>query len=209
MSATAARPVSISDIAAKAGVSYSIACKCLHNTYTHSYSKATQEKVLNIANQLGYDRNASLRATGKNAANVRLVKRAEIPANAVFASRTAETTAMLKLRNLGYSNSEVAHRCGVSLTTVNRRIGDQPAEITAANKKLAGKVRSAKSQIKKNYQSQQLVSAYNAKIEALNAEMAKIKQMTSEIESMQKTAARASKATGTPLLRLLPPTKIN
>jgi len=116
---------------------------------------------------------------------------------------------MLKLRNLGYSNSEVAHRCGVSLTTVNRRIGDQPAEITAANKKVAGKVRSAKSQIKKNYQSQQLVSAYNAKIEALNAEMAKVKQMASEIESMQKTAAKASKTTGTPLLRLLPPTKIS
>ena len=75
--------------------------------------------------------------------------------------------------------------------------------------KLSGKVRTAKTQIKKNYQHQQLISAYNAKVEALNAEMAKVQQMASEIESMRKSAASASKATGTPLLRLLPPTKIN
>lgn len=207
MSTAAFRPVSINDIATKAGVSYATACNCLHNKRTNSYSKSTQEKVLSIARNLGYDRNASLGACGRHATSVRVAKHAEIPANPVFASRTAETAAMMKLRSSGHSDVEIAHRCGVSKNTVYRRIGTQPEAITAANLKLAGKVRSAKAKIKKNYQSQQLVSTYNAKVEALNAEMAKVKQMASEIESMRKSAAKASKATGTPLLCLLPVTK--
>ena len=48
------------------------------------------------------------------------------PANKLFANRDAETAAMLKLRNEGHSNTEIAHRCGVDITTVYRRIGDQP-----------------------------------------------------------------------------------
>lgn len=203
MSTAAVRPVSIGDIAAKAGVSYSIACKCLHNNYTHSYSKATQEKVLSIAKQLGYDRNASLRATGKHAAAVRVTKYAETPANPVFASRTAETAAMNKLRDQGHSTEEVAHRCGVSVTTVNRRIGNQPAEITAANKKLAGKVRSAKTKIKKTYVQQQAVAQYNELAAQLNAQLEAAQKMASQLSSMQKSAAKASKATKKPLLRLL------
>ena len=200
----ASKPVTLRDVARAAGVAYPTACIAMGNG---RISQATRDKVRNIAAALGYDKHA-IRV--HNCAAATAAKMAKMkPANPVFASRSAETAAMYKLRAAGHSNKEVAHRCGVSLVTVNRRIGEQPGEITSANKKLAGKVRIAKNQIKKNYQSQQLITAYNAKVEALNAEMAKVKQMASEIESMQKSAAKASKVTGTPLLRLLQPTKIN
>ena len=188
--------VTLKDVAAKAGVAYGTACNCMSKN-PGNVSAKTIAKVKKAAAELGYNVAATY--------NIRQ----HTPANKLFATRDAETAAMLKLRSEGHSNPEIAHSCGVSIPTVNKRIGDQPAEITAANKKLAGKVRSAKNQIKKNYQSQQLISAYNSKVEALNAELAKVKQMASEIESMQKSAAKASKATGTPLLRLLPTTKIN
>lgn len=203
MSTVAVRPVSISDIAAKAGVSYSIACKCLHNTYTHSYSKATQKKVLSIAKQLGYDRNASLRATAKTAAAAHIGKHTKAPANSIFASRDAETAAMLKLRGEGHSNPEVAHRCGVCVTTVHKRIGCQPTAISSANRKLAGKVRSAKAKIKKAYVQQQTVAEYNELAAKLNAQLEEAKKMATELSAMQKKAKVASKATNVPLLRVL------
>lgn len=130
-------------------------------------------------------------------------KSRKTPANSVFASRAAETAAMTQLRNSGHSNPEIAHRCGVNVMTVYNRIGRQPEAITAANLKLAGKVRSAKVKIKNAYANQKLVASYNAKMEALNAEMAKVKKLAEEVEAMKKSAAKASKATGTPLLRLV------
>lgn len=207
--AATSKVITLHDVAAAAGVSYGVACSCLKGSLSARYSKDTQKKVLSVAKALGYDHNTSRRAQAQYATSVSTFKRQNRPANPVFDSKTSETTAMIKLRSEGCSNPEIARRCGVSIRTVHNRIGDQPDEITAANKKLAGKVRAAKNQIKKNHQSQQLVSAYNTKVEELNAEMAKVKQMASEIESMQKSAAKASKATGTPLLRLLPPTKIS
>lgn len=195
----ASKVVTLHDVAVKAGVSRDTAARCFCKNNKNRISAATIAKVQRIAKEMGYIK-------GCVVTNNHISKR---PANKLFANRDAETAAMLKLRSEGHSNPEIAHRCGVDITTVYRRIGDQPAEITAANVKLSGKVRTAKTQIKKNYQHQQLISAYNAKVEALNAEMAKVQQMASEIESMRKSAASASKATGTPLLRLLPPTKIN
>lgn len=190
------RVVTIKDVAAKAGVTYGTACNCMSKNPGHASAK-TIAKVKKAAAELGYN------------VAVTYSVRQHAPANPLFASREAETASMRKLRSEGCGNAEIAHRCGVTVPTVNKRIGTQPVEITIANKKLAGKVRTAKTQIKKVYVHQQLIADYNAKVEALNAEMAKVKQMASEIEAMKKNAAKASKATGTPLLHLLPPTKVS
>lgn len=209
MNSTAAANIAVSkpvitlkDVAVKAGCSISAASVVINGGKSRQkVSAETAEKIRQAAKQLGYQKSSAYHNCGRN------MRKA--PANPIFASREAETAAMRRLYQSGHSSAETAHRCGVNVTTVRRRIGDQPAEITAANKKLAGKVRSAKAQIKRNYERQQLITAYNAKIEALNAEMEKVSKMASEIEAMQKKAASASKATGTPLLRLLKPTKIN
>lgn len=198
---TVSKPVTLHDVAAAAGVGYSTAHACL-NGRRAGYAQSTINKVLLAAKNLGYTKEV---AENNRRHGRKLFGKTVKPANPLFASRAAETAAMTKLRMSGHSNPEIAHRCGVAVTTVRRRIGDQPDEITTANLKLASKVRTAKAQIKKNYERQQLITAYNAKVEALNAEMEKVSKMAAEIESIRKSAAKASKATGTPLLRLLPP----
>ena len=192
--------VTLKDVAAKAGVAYSSAAQCLSKN-THGMSAKTVNRVKQAAAELGY--NIQIGRVGNTQ------WRAMTPANSVFNSRAAETAAMNKLRSEGHSNAEIAHRCGVDLKTVQLRIGLQPAKITAANRKLAGKVRSAKAQIKKAYAQQQAVAQYNELAAQLNAQLEAAQKMVSQLSSMQKTAVKASKATGTPLLRLLPPTKIS
>lgn len=181
--------VTAKDVASKAGVSIETVYKCLNDKYASKYSKSTVSNVRKIASNLGYEQNVD--------------RKRRVPANPVFASRAAETEAMEQLRKTGHSDAEVAHRCGVTIQTVIRRIGKQPAVITAANKKLAGQVRSAKAKIKANYQQQQLVTNYNLVAAKLNAQLLEAQKMKASLESMQKQADAASKATKMPLLNLM------
>lgn len=188
--------VTLHDVAAKAGVSYNTVSKCITKKDS-AYSKDTVAKVRKAASELGY----KPRRLGENKF---------APTNSiVFKTREEETAAMLQCRNSGMSNEEVARRCGVDYQIVLNRIGNQPAEITSANKKLAGRVRSAKVKIKKAYVQQQTVAQYNELAAKLNAQLEEAKKMATELSAMQKKAKVASKATGTPLLRLLPPTKVS
>jgi transposase len=196
----ATRPVTLRDIAAEAGVSYCTASHCLNNTRTNAYSKATQEKVLAIAHKRGYDRTASLRSCAKIAQDAKKAKRSNIPANSVFESRTAETAAMTALRAQGHSNAEIAHSCGVCRYTVKKRIGEQPAELTHANKKLAGAIRSAKCRIKKAYQAQQQIAQYNELAAKLNKQLEEAKATATQLKAIQSSAKKAAKITGMQLV---------
>lgn len=193
----AAPIVTMKDIAAKTGYSFTTVSKCMHAKSSLKYKQSTVDTIRNTAKEMGYD---------ARLARSRRIKTG--PANSVFASRDAETNAMVQLRKSGHSDKEVAHRCGVCSTTVVKRIGRQPAEITAANKKLAGQVRSAKAKIKKAYQHQQTIKEYNALAARLNAHMLEVQKMQTSLNDMQKKANIASKATNVPLLRLLPNTKV-
>lgn len=124
------------------------------------------------------------------------------PANSVFSSRDAETEAMLQLRNTGHSNAEIAHRCGVSVRTIITRIGTQPHELTIANKKLAGKVRSAKLKIKMAIVHRNTIEQYNAKVLLLNQKMEEAKKMEEEVKQMKKQAAYSSKVIKMPLEKI-------
>ena len=193
----ASKPVvTLKDIAAKAGCSISAVSVVINGGKSRQkVSSATSEKILKAAKQLGYQKSSAYRNCGDNKRNA--------PANPIFASREAETAAMRRLYQSGHSSAETAHRCGVNVKTVRRRIGAQPAEITAANKKLAGKVRSAKAKIKKAYVQQQTVAEYNELAAKLNAQLEEAKKMATELSAMQKKAKVASKATNVPLLRVL------
>ena len=196
--------VTLHDVAKAAGVAYPTACAAMG---TGKVSQKTRNKVRNAASALGYDRLAVKQNNCRRAAGARMTKLS--PANSVFASRDAETAAMFQLRSSGHSDAEIALRCGVCVQTVVKRIGHQPAAITSANKKLAGKVRSAKLKIKKAYVQQQAVAQYNELAAQLNTQLETAHKMATQLSSMRKSAVLASKATGTPLLRLLHPTKVN
>ena len=192
--------VTIKDIAAKAGVAYSTAAACL-NGNKPGCCPATVAKVQKVAEELGYTKETA-RHNRKFGSHFHKCKS---PANPVFESRIAETNAMLQLRKSGHSDKEVAHRCGVCHETVVKRIGHQPAEITAANKKLAGQVRSAKAKIKKAYQQKQTILEYNALADKLNAQLLEVQKLQSQLLSKQKAAQSASKATKAKLVEIVFP----
>jgi DNA-binding CsgD family transcriptional regulator len=196
VNAAPTRVVTANDIAKALGLSAGSVRNALSPNGNSTLSAGTIEKVKTCAQQMGYDPKLARKWKSRTA-----------PTNSVFASRDAETSAMKQLYKSGHSSKETAHRCGVSVNTVLKRVGRQPAEITAANKKLAGQVRSAKANIKKAYQHQQTIKEYNALAARLNAHMLEVQKMQSSLNDMQKKADIASKATNVPLLRLLPNTK--
>lgn len=196
--------VTMKDVAAKAGVSFNTARNCMYDK-KGKYAETTKAKVLAAAAELGYDGRAVKQMNGKRAATLKVDMCKKTPANPVFKSREAETMAMAQLRKTGHSTAEVAHRCGVCIETVNKRIGRQPAEITAANKKLAGQVRSAKAKIKKAYQQKQTILEYNALADKLNAQLLEVQKLQSELLSKQKAAQTASKATKAKLVQIVFP----
>lgn len=193
--ANAAAPiVTMKDIAAKTGYSLTTVSQCMRAKSSLQYKQSTVDTIRNAAKEMGY--NAKI-------ARARRIKTG--PANSVFATRAAETAAMAQLRKSGHSDKEVAHRCGVCSATVVKRIGHQPAEITAANKKLAGQVRSAKAKIKKAYQQKQTILEYNALADKLNAQLLEVQKLQSQLLSKQKAAQTASKATKTKLVEIVFP----
>lgn len=189
--------VTMKDIAAKCGVSLATVNHCMTDKGSAKYKQSTVAKIRQTAAELGYDRRM---ARGYR-------DRSNTPANPIFKVKNVETSAMLALRAQGHSNAEIAHRCGVSIRTVRARIGNQPDAITAANRKLAGKVKAAKSRIKHDFVAKKTVEDYNQKVIALNAKMLEVKQLTCDLRSMRKQAESASKQIGAQLVRLMPPGK--
>lgn len=55
---------------------------------------------------------------------------------------------MEKLRERGYTNTEIAHKCGVSYQTILQYIGKQPKEYTAESMRIAGEYAKAKNAAK-------------------------------------------------------------
>lgn len=188
------RVVTANDIAKALGLSAGSVRNALSPNGNSTLSADTIEKVKTCAQQMGYDPKLARKWKSRTA-----------PTNSVFASRDAETSAMKQLYKSGHSSKETAHRCGVSVNTVIKRVGRQPAEITAANKKLAGQVRSAKAKIKKAYQQKQTILEYNALADKLNAQLLEVQKLQSELLSKQKAAKTASKATKTKLVQIVFP----
>lgn len=202
VSAAAQNTVTAKDIAAKTGLAYNTVKQCLSKGSTR-YSASTVAKVRAAAKELGYNSKAVRRMNAKHAVAMKV----SAPANPVFASRDAETAAMLQLRKTGHLDTEIAKRTGVCLSTVTKRIGHQSAAMTSASRKLAGAKRKAENATRKQLANQQLISDYNALAAHFNAKILEIQSAANKLQAMQKGAVKASKEMGVPLLRLLPPTK--
>lgn len=189
------RHVTARDVATHLGVSTSTVYDCLGSSHSSRYQQSTVEKVRSTAEQLGYVPRAQ-RAV-QVAAKTSVYKK---PTNSIFKSREEETAHMASLRVEGNTNVEIAHRCGVSLPTVNRRIGAQPAELTTSSCKLAGAVRSAKNRIKRAYQAQQHIAQYNELAAKLNKQLEEAKATATQLKAIQSSAKKAAKITGMKLV---------
>lgn len=192
-----AQKVTIKDVAAKAGVSWSTASNCL-GKYNAHYSSNTVAKVKAAAEAVGYGK-----PTLKIVPDQKVDKRRTRPANSIFASKDAETAAMEQLRKAGNSDRQIAKQCGVCVATVTRRIGHQSKEMTKAHVKLAGVHKRAENKIKKMFAAQTTVSNYNVVAAKLNAKLVEAQKLAVELEKQQQAAVEASKTANVPLLRLL------
>lgn len=168
-------PITIKDVAIKANVSIGTAYQCLKED--SRYSNDTIKKVRKAASELGY----------------KIASKAASPANKMFASREAETSAMTKLRMEGYSNEQISEKCGVSRITVERRIGNQPTMITAANRKLAATVRSTQAKMRLAYQRTNVINEYNKKVVEYNKQLKVLSETKTELDKMHESANTAAR----------------
>lgn len=196
MQQQASRTVTVRDIAAHLGLSAGTVYDCLGDRYSARYNQRTVDKIRATAQQMGYV--AKTRPAAQAATKRAYVRKA--PTNNIFKSREEETAAMLRLRSEGHGDVEIARRCGVCMNTVYRRIGTQPAEITAAHLKLAGAVKSAKNRIKRSYQAQQQIAQYNALAAQLNQQLEAAKATAEQLKAITPASKKAAKITGTKLL---------
>lgn len=163
-------------------------------------------KVREEAQRLGYNPTQSRRNNLVKAREAKVAKRLGAPANLVFKNRDEETNAMRKLRTQGYSNAQIAAKCGVCHETVINRIGVEPENITAANKKLSGKIIKAKNQLRIRIANENMVREYNAKVEAFNVVAEKLLAQYKELVAMKSKANKAAEAAK---LKTLPITKLH
>ena len=192
-------PITVYDIAAKLNMNpYTVRAYLAPGCKTKSEAA---NRVRTEAKAMGYDPKAVVRASHKHAVAASNRKWQQTPANKIFASREAETNAMLALRAEGYSNQDIAAKCGVDRTTVHKRIGKQSAIVTKANRKLGQKIHSAKIQLRKSLAQEQRIREYNAKVEAFNKEAAKLMEQYQQLKKM-KPASKNAALSVTPIQKL-------
>lgn len=194
--------VTKNDIARKLNIPISTVRAYLRPGYNGPETK-TVKRIREAASQMGYNSRAVASATAVklNTSENRL----KYPANKIFESREAETKAMMDLRAQCYSNLEIAQKCGVCHSTVKARIGLEPANIASAHRMLAGKIRSAKRQMRLRLASETKLAEYNAKVEAFNAEAAKLIQQYQQLKQLEAAAQKMAVAIK---LKAATPTKL-
>lgn len=183
--------VTKNDIAKKLNIPVATVQGYLRPGYNGPETK-TVKLIRKTAAEMGYDSRAVAKANALNL-NASGVK-VKHPANSIFASREAETKAMTDLRTQGYSNFEIAKKCGVHSQTVRARIGLEPANIVSANRKLAYKIRSAKQQMHVRLANETQLLEYNQKVEAFNTEAAKLLQQYAQLKQLEEAAQKMAAA---------------
>lgn len=184
-------PVTQMDIATKLNIPINTVHTYLRPGYNGPETK-TVKRIREAAAEMGYDSRAVAKA---NALKISASGgKAKLPANRIFASREVETKAMTDLRAQGYSNLEIGKKCGVHQATVRARIGLEPANIASANRKLAHKIRSAKIKMRTRLANETQLREYNQKVEAFNAEAAKLLQQYAQLKQLEAAAQKMAAA---------------
>ena len=124
---------------------------------------------------------------------------------------------MLRLREQGYGNFEIARKAGTVPVTVRRWIGSEPVELAKHNRIMAAKFRAQKNAARKVYLHNQKVADFNMKAEQHNAIKAEAERLMAQAKQMeaalkpeeQKIAAMAMPAVPHVNLATVQPTQLN
>lgn len=131
----------------------------------------TVEKVLNGRTDVRESLAAVIREYAKKVGYVpvtkAMAKRARFLEEIGFGTAEQLEEHMRMLRNRGYTNAEIAHKCGADYVTVLRYIGKQPKEYTAETMKVMGK----QVRVKNAAREARIENFKKAKQERINAEI--------------------------------------
>lgn len=151
------------DIAKVFGVSH-VTIWHIINGKNHEYSDNLTNKVRAFAQEVKYRKKLAEKEPKPEHISVHLSTRH-------YSSKQERSDHMLKLRDDGYTNAQIARFTGYDRKTVFRIIGAQPDEYTAMSHERAGKMRSIISEDRKALAAarQKKVNAANAQVESYNA----------------------------------------
>lgn len=97
--------------------------------------------------------------------------------NGNFKTREEEIARMKELREMGYSNSEIAKAIGRCARTVRYNIGKQDPELSRQNVVMAQKYRAQKNAARKQYVVNKPIREYNKRVEQHNRIKAELAQL--------------------------------
>ena len=112
--------------------------------------------------------------------------------NGNFKTHEEEIARMQELRNMGYSNEEIAKSIGRTRNTVRCNIGKQDPELSKQNRVMANHIRAQKNAARRLYVLNKPIREYNKRVEAHNKMKAEIAKMESELLPQLPTIEKAA-----------------
>lgn len=188
--ASITRPVTMKDIAEKLGLSVGTVKQYLSPKY--HWNGTGVQLVRKTAEEMGYDPKAVLAYTGalRKGKSWKWQRHTEksnpTPSprynGGNFFTKEEEMERMKELRDMGYSNVEIARKVGRSYLTVLVNIGKQDPELSQQNREMAQKYRAQKNAARKQYLVNKPIREYNKRVKEHNDLKAKIAQMEMELK---------------------------
>lgn len=176
------RPVTVRDIAAALHMNPSTVMVYLHK----DSNTPSVLRVKEYAQKVGYDGKAAQEFNNTHWHDARKhAKETDVRyyyCGGNFASKEAEVQRMKELRDLGYSNREIARKVGRSNNTVYNAIGPQDPELTKQSHMMASHIRAQKNAARKQYVLNRPILEYNAKVEEHNKLKAEVARMEKELK---------------------------
>lgn len=202
-------PVTQTKIAEIAGTSVGSVCRALAGGESVFF-----DDIRKLASMYGYENPKDPAVIEKRKAEK---KAKEYYRGTPFHSAEERKEYMLRLREQGYGNFEIARKAGTVPRTVRSWIGKEPAELAKHNRTMAAKFRAQKNAARKVYLHNQKVADFNAKAEQHNAIKAEAERLMAQAKKMeaalkpeeQKIAAMAMPAVPLVNLTTVQPTQLN
>lgn len=98
-----------------------------------------------------------------------------------FNTREEETARMKELREMGYSNKEIADKIGRSYAMVYNNLGKQDPILSKQNVAMSQHIRAQKNAARKQYVVNKPIREYNAKVEKHNQMKAELNKLQTEL----------------------------
>ena len=109
-----------------------------------------------------------------------------------FNTREEETARMKELREMGYSNKEIADKIGRSYAMVYNNLGKQDPILSKQNVAMSQHIRAQKNAARKQYVVNKPIREYNAKVEAHNKLKAEVARMEKELKPQTPAIEKAA-----------------